>query len=46
LSYHAFAAGIVHYGVFAAASAARIYGVPLEQALEYLRRFAVEGYVV
>jgi hypothetical protein len=46
LSYHSFAAGASAYGVPAAANAARIYGVPLEMALRYLRRYWREGYVV
>lgn len=46
LSYESFAAGAASFGIPAAANAARIYGVPLEVALRYLRRFAREGYVV
>lgn len=44
MSYHAFAAGAHFYGIRAAAGAARTYGVPLSQALSYLRRYMREGY--
>lgn len=39
MSYHAFAAGASAYGIRAAASAARTYGVPLAVCLSYLRRY-------
>jgi adenine/guanine phosphoribosyltransferase-like PRPP-binding protein len=46
LSYHSFAAGAAAYGVPVAALAARTYGVPFEVALQYLRRYTREGYIV
>lgn len=46
LSYYSFAAGAANYGIPVAAAAARTYGVPLDVALRYLRRFYREGYVV
>ena len=46
MSYHSFAAGALAFGVYAAARAALSYGVPIEAALGYLRRYTHEGYVV
>lgn len=46
MSYYSFAAGAAHYGIYVAAQAARTYGLPIEAALAYLRRYAHEGYVV
>lgn len=44
MSFHSFAAGAHAYGIRAAASAARTYGVPLPVCLSYLRRYLREGY--
>jgi hypothetical protein len=46
MSYHSFAAGVARFGVYSAARAASNYKVPLETTLAYLRRYAVEGYLV
>lgn len=46
MSYYGFAAGAASYGVYVAANAARTYGLPIEVALRYLRRYTREGYVV
>lgn len=46
MSYYSFAAGAAQYGIYVAAQAARTYGLPIEAALAYLRRYARDGYVV
>lgn len=46
MSYHSFASGVVNYGMPFAIKCCVTYKVPMETTLQYVRRFAIEGYVV
>ncbi len=46
MSYYSFASAVVNHGLSFALKCAVTYKTPIEQTLQYVRRFAVEGYVV